>query len=368
MRPIAFYLPQYHPIPENDEWWEKGFTEWTNVTKAKPLYKGHYQPDLPGDFGFYDLRVPEVREQQAQLARECGIEGFMYWHYWFAGKRVLERPFQEVLESGKPDFPFCLGWANETWSGIWHGAPDRILIEQTYPGSKDYEDHFYAVLDAFKDSRYIQVEGKPVFFIYRPFQIPDCTLFIDTWRHLARENGLKDIYFIAYAGEPDEEYQRLMDLGFDGIYSQRIESAKRNIVGKSIRHKIRRILFSKGFPVKYTAHGIYEYKELIKYLTTSFDKKHNVFPMLLPNWDNSPRSGKRSMILNNSAPEFFREHLRNVLEAVQGKPEDNQILFIKSWNEWGEGNYLEPSMRYGHQYTDVLQEELLKYKLRPDEY
>jgi len=150
-RLIAFYLPQFHPIPENDNWWGKGFTEWTNVAKARPLFRKHYQPHVPADLGFYDLRLPEVRAAQAVMARSVGIEGFCYWHYWFAGKRLLERPFNEVLKSGEPDFPFCLGWANQTWTGIWHGAPNRILIEQTYPGRADYEKHFHALLEAFHD-------------------------------------------------------------------------------------------------------------------------------------------------------------------------------------------------------------------------
>ena len=141
-RAIAFYLPQFHPVPENNEWWGKGFTEWTNVVKARPLFKGHYQPHLPADLGFYDLRLPEVREAQARLAKEHGIEGFCYWHYWFGnGKRILERPFNEVLLSNKPNFPFCLGWANESWTGIWHGNPGKVLVEQQYPGKQDYIEH-----------------------------------------------------------------------------------------------------------------------------------------------------------------------------------------------------------------------------------
>ena len=167
-RLIALYLPQFHPIPENDQWWGKGFTEWTNVAKAVPMFSGHYQPRIPADLGFYDLRVPEVRMAQAEMAAEHGVEGFCYWHYWFAGKRLLERPFNEVLKSGEPKFPFCLAWANQTWTGIWHGAPDRILIEQTYPGIKDYESHFYALLDSFIDERYIKIDGKPVFVVYKP--------------------------------------------------------------------------------------------------------------------------------------------------------------------------------------------------------
>ena len=199
-RVLAYYLPQFHPIPENDEWWGKGFTEWTNVGKAKPLFPGHYQPHVPADLGYYDLRVPETREAQAQLAREYGVEGFVYWHYWFGnGKRLLERPFNEVLASGKPDFPFALAWANETWKGFWFGADGsrNALIEQMYPGDDDYINHFYTVLPAFKDRRYITCEGKPIFIIYHPTQMPEMLHFISLWQDLAKQNGLKGIYFIA---------------------------------------------------------------------------------------------------------------------------------------------------------------------------
>ena len=198
-RVIAFYLPQFHPIPENDKWWGKGFTEWTNVAKAKPLFRGHYQPRIPADLGFYDLRVPEVREQQAQLAREAGIEGFCYWHYWFGnGKQLLERPFNEVLVSGKPDFPFCLGWANHSWTtGTWtRGGDAQMIAEQTYPGKNDYLSHFQYALRAFQDERYITVDGKPLFVIFDPYALPQD--FIPYWRELAEQAGLKGIHFVAY--------------------------------------------------------------------------------------------------------------------------------------------------------------------------
>src|SRR5690606_21147409 len=204
-RVIAFYLPQYHPIPENDETWGKGFTEWTNVGKARPLFKGHYQPRVPADLGYYDLRLPEVREAQAQMAREAGIEGFMYWHYWFGnGKRVLERPFNEVLESGKPDFPFCLGWANHSWTThSWNSKTqwkkNAVIFEQLYPGVDDFINHFNTVLPAFKDSRYITVDDKPIFMGYAPQEIPDVKLFVTTWRKLAEENGLPGIHFVGLA-------------------------------------------------------------------------------------------------------------------------------------------------------------------------
>jgi lipopolysaccharide biosynthesis protein len=197
-RVIAFYLPQYHPIPENDVWWGKGFTEWTNVGKAKALFKGHYQPRVPADLGYYDLRVPETRKAQADMAREFGVEGFIYWHYWFGhGKRLIERPFNEVLVSGEPDFPFCLAWANETWKGFAHGMTNRnILIEQKYPGVADYTAHFYEVLPAFKDKRYITVKGSPLFMIYKPLGEPEVKVFMVIWQKLALENGLEKIYFV----------------------------------------------------------------------------------------------------------------------------------------------------------------------------
>lgn len=222
-RVIAFYLPQFHPIPENDTWWGKGFTEWTNVGKAKPLFKGHYQPRVPADLGYYDLRMPEVREAQAEMARNAGIEGFMYWHYWFGnGKTLLDRPFQEVLHSGRPDFPFCLGWANHSWENkTWDYSGKSIksvvLIEQQYPGKQDYKNHFYHVLPAFKDKRYITVDGKPFFYIFDYLEFNDCKTFIDIWQDLAIKNGLKGIHFVGKMGRRLNESQKLFDMGFDAI-------------------------------------------------------------------------------------------------------------------------------------------------------
>ena len=213
-RLIAFYLPQFHPIPENDRWWGKGFTEWTNVGKATKLFKGHYQPHLPADLGYYDLRVPEVREAQAELARNAGIEAFCYYHYWFGGKRLLERPFDEVVSSGKPDFPFCICWANQTWSGIWHGSPKSILIEQTYPGLDDIRRHFSTLRNAFLDKRYLRVDGRPVFVIYRPTEVPDVSSFIQEWQELAIQSGLPGIHFVAHLFFSDSTWD-FKSAGFD---------------------------------------------------------------------------------------------------------------------------------------------------------
>ncbi|GHU71018.1 glycosyl transferase [Bacteroidia bacterium] len=362
IRPIAFYLPQFHPIPENDEWWSKGFTEWTNVAKAKPLFKGHQQPNLPGELGFYDLRLSEVREQQAALAKEYGIEGFMYWHYWFAGKRLLERPFKEVLESKKPDFPFCLGWANETWSGVWHGAKDKILMEQTYPGEADYVAHFYAVLDAFKDPRYITVEGKPLFTVYVPFNLPDASFFIATWQKLAKQEGLNGIYFVGFSGDLEKDYQKLLDMGFDGVHFQRIKEATEYIIRQHFFHRLQRKLYNMGLYKRYTFKGIYDYEEYIRYLTKPTDTIENAYPVVVPKWDNSPRSGRNSLIVVNSTPELFRKHLRNVFQLLKKKRKEQRIVFIKSWNEWAEGNYMEPDSRFGRKYLEVFKEEVNRFE------
>src|SRR3990170_1056122 len=200
---ICFYLPQFHPTPENDAWWGKGFTEWRNVAKAKPLFPGHYQPHLPADLGFYDLRLPEARQAQADIARQYGIHGFCYYHYWFAGRRLLERPFNEVVVSGEPEFPFCLCWANQSWTGIWHGTPKRILIEQTYPGIEDHRQHFETLLSAFHDKRYLKVEGKPLFVVYSPMDLPDSPRVMELWRELAVRAGLPGLFFVAEHWDPE---------------------------------------------------------------------------------------------------------------------------------------------------------------------
>ncbi|MEQ1907083.1 MAG: glycoside hydrolase family 99-like domain-containing protein, partial [Pirellulaceae bacterium] len=211
-RIIANYLPQFHPIPENSAWWGEGFTEWTNVAKARPLFPGHYQPHVPADLGFYDLRVPETRAAQAEMASAYGVEAFCYWHYWFGGKLILERPLQEVVRSGEPDFPFCVAWANESWTGIWYGASDRMLMEQTYPGVEDYTKHFYYLLPMFTDPRYVKVDGKPLFMLFRPDSLPNVRQFLDLWRGLAIKEGLPGLHIIAYK----QDQWNAKAAGFDG--------------------------------------------------------------------------------------------------------------------------------------------------------
>jgi hypothetical protein len=358
-RLIAFYLPQYHPIPENDKWWGKGFTEWTNVAKATPMFSGHYQPRVPADLGFYDLRVPEVRMAQAEMAHEYGIEGFCYWHYWFSGKRLLERPFAEVLKSGEPNFSFCLAWANQSWTGIWHGAPDRILIEQTYPGVQDYEAHFYELLDSFTDERYIKIEGKPLFVVYKPQGLPEPKLFTDIWRELAIKSGLKGLYFIGNVKDPlwvpEENGFDALVLDSLPIMTRKINTFYNGYKGYNLLNRSLRQLPFKIFHKP----TIYSYQDAIKALFTDQEATFGEFPCVIPNWDNTPRSGSKGLVLHNSSPELFRTHLRGAIARVGHKSHEKRIIFIKSWNEWAEGNYLEPDLKFGRSYLKVIKDEIL---------
>lgn len=356
-RVFAYYLPQFHPIPENNEWWGKGFTEWINVGKAKPLFPGHYQPHVPADLGYYDLRVPETREAQAQMAKEAGIEGFVYWHYWFGnGKQLLERPFNEVLASGKPDFPFALAWANESWSGSFHGkVKGDTLIKQEYFGDDDYINHFKYVLPAFRDARYITIDGKPIFVIYKPLQIPDAQHFIELWRKMAIDNGLPGIYFIGIANvlydniNSKETLSKYTSLGFDGM----------NIInmyycGHSFWYKIKKRVIIKGIGLP----DIRRYD--FNLMTDPLDTYDSVFPTVYPNWDHTPRSGKYGICVYNSTPQKWGEALRMMINRISHKDEEHRVLFVKSWNEWAEGNYLEPDRKYGHSYLDEMKKNLFR--------
>jgi hypothetical protein len=353
-RCIAFYLPQYHPIPENDEWWGKGFTEWRNVAKARPLFRGHHQPNLPGELGFYDLRVPEVREAQATLAKEHGIEGFCYWHYWLGnGRRLLQRPFQEVVDSGTPDFPFCLAWANHPWTGVWFGSKE-VLAEQTYPGLEDYQRHFDYLLTALTDKRYITVDGKPLIYIYRPHDLPDPNELCNLWRNAAQLAGLKGLHIVA-EGIPAA---RCKLLGFDA-YSY----SNHRLIGfrKSHQSLVRRLrdkILGRG-----KSPEVYTYEEAMSLFLRPGISPLNEYPSIVPNWDSTPRLGRNGVVLHKSTPELFRIHVREALAKVEHKPAQQRILFAKSWNEWAEGNYLEPDLRFGRRYLEVLHEELQHARL-----
>ena len=352
IRAIAFYLPQFHPIPENDKWWSKGFTEWTNVGKAKPLFRGHYQPKVPADLGYYDLRLSEVREAQAQMAEEYGIECFCYWHYWFGnGKQLLERPFNEVLNSGKPNYPFCLAWANESWRGFFHGLKTKdTLIDQTYQGYDDYIAHFMHLLPAFKDERYIKVDGKPLFMIYHPFDCPDTANLIKLWRNLARENGLGDLFLVGQTYHYEEEREQLENMGFDAINTVRMFDYEHKIRWTYRWARWKHNWFNMPF--------IVSYKKAMKFFVTKAEKNLDVIPTIIPNWDHTPRSERNGLVFINSEPIYFDQHLSDVDSVLKDKPFERRIAFIKSWNEWGEGNYLEPDLKYGNAFLKMIKKHI----------
>lgn len=368
-RLVAFYLPQFHPIRENDEWWGRGFTEWTNVAKARPMFHGHYQPHLPADLGFYDLRVPEVRVAQAEMARHAGIEAFCYYHYWFAGKRVLERPFQEVVGSGRPDFPFCVCWANQTWTGIWHGASNRVLIEQTYPGIEDNKAHFAALRAAFLDRRYFRINDRPVFVIYRPTEFEGARDMIHQWQQLARECGLPGMHFIAHLTNFEADWD-FKSRGYDSCvvvstlkfitlsmrdlaFGRRSDSAPDAFRGALWHGLWRRYRALTG-----QYNNVVQYRHAQPFLLEGTRAAPDVHPCVTPNWDNTPRSSRRGVVLHDSTPELFRRHLREALDLVRPQAPEQRVLFVKSWNEWAEGNYLEPDQKFGHAYLDVVREEV----------
>jgi hypothetical protein len=362
-RVIAFYLPQFHPIPENDENWGKGFTEWTNVVQAKPLFKNHDQPRIPADLGFYDLRLSEVREAQAKMAQEHGVEGFMYWHYWFGnGKMLLEKPFQEVLSSGKPDFPFCLGWANHSWSTkTWVKDKalkrDKMIAEQLYPGEEDYRKHFDYVLPAFKDKRYITVDGCPVFNIYDPLAIPDIQIFMKLWREMAVENGLKGIHFIGYRYGRNATVEKFKAIGFDGIISLNTWEAECKSVGNKWLKMLRsQISFKFGGALLQK----YDYREIIDHLFVDEDKQENIYPTILPGYDRTARSARQAIIYHGSTPKLFGKHVDAALKLVEHKKDEHKLIFLKSWNEWGEANYMEPDLKHGLEYLKELKKFIFK--------
>lgn len=354
-RVIAFYLPQFHPTENNNKWWGHGFTEWTNVAKAKKIYPGHYQPKIPADLGFYDLRLAEVREKQAQLAREAGIEGFCYYHYWFSkDHQELDMPFKEVVNSRTPDFPFCLCWANESWySKFWNKdgvAQKKLLAEQLYPGKEDNEIHFYSLLSAFKDERYIKVDGRLLFMIYNPFEFENFSDFKYQWNKLAHQNGLPEFYFIAqtlYADRIDD----IKAMGYDGInHCHRLDNIIQHKVLKRVLNFIKRI-----FKIPF----IISYRRAIRNVVVQSDYRDDVFPTIMPNWDHTPRSSIGGTVLHNSTPDLFRKHAEDVLETTIHKSESHKMIFLKSWNEWGEGNYMEPDLKYGKGYLNALKAALL---------
>ena len=351
-RVIAFYLPQFHPIPENNLWWGKGFTEWTNVGKAKPLFPGHNQPKVPTDLGYYDLRLIDNIKAQVELAKEAGIEGFCWWHYYFGnGKQLLEKPLQMVLEDTSIDFPFCLGWANESWEKkLWNNdsSGDETLIEQRYCGKNDYRQHFNTILPYLKDERYIKVDGNPIFLIYKPDKFEDCKNFISYWRELAHKTIKTDIHFIAHAATDSKNFDRYFALGFDAVYSNRVRFSERTFQGNIL--KTFKYLFSSALGMP----RMVDFKTVRLRAKYELDRNEKIYPGIICGWDHTPRSGNKGMVYTNFSLSLFKRHIEDIVDLVSGKAPEHRIIFLKSWNEWGEGNFMEPDMEFGTGKIETL--------------
>lgn len=352
-RYIALYLPQFHPIPENDEWYGKGFTEWTNVAKAKPLFRGHYQPHVPADLGFYDLRLKEIRREQARMAQEAGVSAFCYWDYWFGnGKKLLEMPLDAVHDDPEIALPFCIAWANHSWEKkMWDKqGNNEMLMEQKYLGIEDYSAYFYRMLPIFRDDRYFRVNDKLFVIVYSPLESSEIGLYLKCWRELAKKEGLGGFYFVGRdAG--CRNIDRILNIGFDAVYEDDVFNIHHELgLAKKIALYIKRRFL--GRPT------VFQYKDAVQYMIPDEAKRREVIPVIAPNWDHSPRSGRNAILFVNCEPKYFQQVAEHAREVVSSKPDDEQIVIIKAWNEWGEGNHMEPDLRYGTGYLDALRDSL----------
>jgi len=367
IKPIAIHLPQFHPTPENDQWWGKGFTEWTNVTKATPLFEGHYQPHLPSDLGFYDLRLEEARLAQEALAKQYGIHGFCYYHYWFNGKRILNEPVDRKLKNPKEDLPFMLCWANENWTRRWDGQDQEVLMKQDYSDQDDVA-HLQHLIPYFKDARYIKVNGKPVFIVYKPFLFPNPTATAKKWREVAAAHGL-ELYLCHTVFGYGKGWNTLID-GFDAaidfepfgvrrksVFSE-MERIKQSNIDTSLTSRIvRKIKHSLSVSDKKTPIVLnkLDYDYMTKNVKSLKEFPFKMFPNLVPGWDNtSRRKNNPSLLLDHSTPELFEEWLTLLATDFEPYSEDESFLFINAWNEWAEGNHLEPCQKWGTAYLEKL--------------
>lgn len=341
---IAFYLPQYHPIPENDAWWGKGFTEWTNVGKAIPQFLGHYQPRLPGELGFYDLRIPEVMQRQIELAKNYGIHGFCFHYYWFSGKRLLEKPLNIFLSDPEMDFPFCICWANENWTRRWDGLEDDILITQKHDFEND--KHFIADLEPIlRDPRYIKINGRPLIIIYRPTLLENPQKAANYWRNYCQDHDLGDpiITSALVFGLNDPTI-----IGFEAA----VEFPPNNLNIQPINEKMD--ILNPNYQGM-----IYDYREILLKYITPLKNNYRTFRTVIPSWDNEPRKPGRGHSIAYASPDRYARLLEQLcIEEIQQHPKDERVVFINAWNEWAESAYLEPDQKYGYAYLDATQRVL----------
>jgi lipopolysaccharide biosynthesis protein len=355
-RVIAFYLPQMYPIPENDRWWGPGFTEWTSVTAAPRLFRGHRQPRVPADLGFYDLRLVETRVAQADLARRHGVEGFCYWHYWFHGRRLLDRPFAEVLATGEPDFPFCLGWANQPWTDTWLGT-GRVLQAQEYSHEDDLH-HARWLAQAFADPRYQRLSGRPLFLVYRPTDLPDPARTAETIRSEVVRLGVDEPLLLgidAHAFGRDFRTD-----GFDGTvaFEPSLGLLPHNYAPTAMTRpwrKLARTARNLRLGVWSTTLKVHDYRAHVEVARRHRDAlAHPFHPTVFVGWDNSPRRGEAAIVLRNRTPADFARRLSQLVDGMQDRPLDERIVFLNAWNEWAEGNFLEPDLDDGSAKLEAL--------------
>lgn len=350
LRCVAFHLPQFHPIPENDAWWGKGFTEWRNVASALPVVPGHHQPHLPADLGFYDLRLPESRAAQADLARLYGVDAFCYYHYWFTGRRVLQRPVDEIVASGAPDFPFCVCWANENWTRAWDGRSGQTLLEQHYSDADDLA-HIRHLLPVLADARYLRVGGRPALLVYRTELMPDPRRTADLWRGEALRAGVPGLYLVrveSFAADVDPA-----SIGFDAA----LEFAPDwRHVRATPASRLRRMAAHLGLQARgYREHRFADYDELVAAMLAKEEPEYRRIRCVTPGFDNSPRRRKDALIVGGSTPVAYGAWLQHVLEreAVRPSAGDDRLVFVNAWNEWAEGNHLEPCQLWGRAYLEA---------------
>ncbi len=350
VRTVAFHLPQFHPTPENDEWWGPGFTDWINVAGARPRFRGHRQPHEPTDLGYYDLRVPAVRAAQAELAADHGIDAFCYYHYWFGGRRLLHRPVDEILQLGEPAFPFLLCWANEPWTRAWDGKTSSVLLPQTYSPEDDLE-HVRWLAEAFADPRYLRIDGKPVFLVYRAFHLPDPVATTDRWRAEASRLGLGDLYLCSMQTGPGERHPPAT-LGFDAAVqfapfygmappgtAQRVSKALGQRLGMNTAPHV---------SAPSTTRQSWSSTSRRSPSTTRASP-------VSPPASTTPRAGRNggATVITGGTPERYERWLRTVVERFTPPSADENLVFVNAWNEWAEGNHLEPDRRWGRAYLDV---------------
>ncbi|MBG80782.1 MAG: hypothetical protein CMJ39_08770 [Phycisphaerae bacterium] len=341
-RLISFYLPQFHPIPENDAWWGKGFTEWRNVTRGRPMFEGHDQPRRPADLGYYDLRIEEVQQHQADLAMQYGIHGFCYYHYWFAGTRLLERPLDAVLASGTPTLPFCVCWANENWTRRWDGMESEILIGQQHSPESD-RAFITDLLTTLADDRYITVNGKKLLLVYRPTLLHNTRRATDTWRDEVLKAGLGELHLaMVQHGDHDP-----VAMGFDAA----VEFPPHGFQAPDIRNRLEAV--DPEF-----RGGIYDYGALVDF---AIERPRPSFPLhrgVMLAWDNTARRGTNSTVYHGATPADYRRWLEAMMQDATDQGGSDEVVFINAWNEWAEGTYLEPDERHGHAWLEATREAL----------